>query len=170
MLLFDPSLLMSPFNILLQHFPYFICVSHETAHFVIMYRVLVTRHQTLISFSWQGVSFQVKGRNRLMMVRRRVVAELRDRNPHYRDTLVLKSTWQPSPCVQLVSHTRAGHPHRAFPRHPRFHRCLFVRSLFPMPPLLMSKQQLMLFLQGWGDSAAPSAGRPRYTLLTRLSH
>lgn len=124
--------------------------------------VPVTRHQTLISFSWQGVSFRSKVPTdcRGMMASRRVVAELRDQNPHYSDLFALKSTWQrrhplclPQPCV--------CHTHRAFPRDLLFHRRLFVRSLFPTPPVLMSKQQLMLFLQGWGGSAAPSAGRSR---------
>lgn len=113
--------------------------------------VPVTRHQTLISFSWQGVSFRSKVPTdcRGMMASRRVVAELRDQNPHYSDPFALKSTWQHRHPLCLPQ-PRVCHPHRAFPRDLLFHRCLFVRSLFPMPPVLMSKQQLMLFLQGWG--------------------
>lgn len=46
------------------HFPYFICVSVSLTRLPILSLdcVLVTRHQTLISFSWQGVSFRSKVR------------------------------------------------------------------------------------------------------------
>lgn len=103
------STLVSFFNIILQHltlslFHLCLLISHETADFVIG---LCSGHTSSNSNQFQltGRVLQVKGQDRLMMVRRRVVAELRDHNPHYRDTLVLKSTWQPSSDVQLVSHT-----------------------------------------------------------------
>ncbi len=140
--------------------------------------VAVTRHQTLISFSWQSVSFRSKVRTgcRGMMASGRVVAELRDQNPHYSDLFDLKSTWQWS-TDHCVSHSPVFVIHtEPFPEIFSFIRCLFVRSLFPMPPVLMSKQQLMLFLQGWGGSAAPSAGRPQKCACTphgpdtQLSH